>query len=106
MIVTFEETYLRCLYEKGSTDDKKHRYQPQIIRGYQKGIKFMKFAKRPDDLRRINSLNFEAPHGDKEGKFSIRANDKYRIEFTIDENLETLVLTVCNITELSNHYKK
>lgn len=66
----------------------------------------MKFAKRPDDLRLINSLNFEALYGDKEGKFSIRANDKYRIEFTIDENLETPVLTVCNITELSNHYKK
>lgn len=105
MIVTFEEVYLRDLYEKGKTDDKKHRYQPQIIKGYQKGIKFMKLAKRPDDLRQINSLNFEALHGDKEGNFSVRANDKYRIEFTIDENLETSVLTVCNITDLSNHYK-
>lgn len=105
MIVMFEEEYLRDLYEKGKADDKKHRYQPQIIRGYQKGIKFMKFAKRPDDLRQINSLNFEALHGDREGKFSIRVNDKYRIEFTIDENLDTPVLAVCNITDLSNHYK-
>jgi hypothetical protein len=59
MIVTFEETYLCCLYEKGSTDDKKHRYQPQIIRGYQKGIKFMKFAKRGSlslSLRKVLSI--------------------------------------------------
>lgn len=32
MIVTFEEDYLRELYEDGQTSDKKHRYQPQICR--------------------------------------------------------------------------
>src|SRR5574344_1271302 len=105
MIVTFEETYLLDLYEKGKTDEKKHRYQPQVIRGYQKGIKFMVKAKKPGDLRLINSLKFEPLQGDKNGLFSVRANGKYRIEFSIDENLEMPVLTVCNITDLSNHYK-
>ena len=105
MIVVFEETYLQDLYEHGTTGEKKHRYQPQVIKGFQKGIKFLEKAKKPDDLRRINSLNFEPLKGDKEGKFSIRANDKYRIEFTISENLETPVLTVCRIIDLSNHYK-
>uniref|UniRef100_A0AB33JL41 Addiction module killer protein n=1 Tax=Prevotella sp. GTC17262 TaxID=3236797 RepID=A0AB33JL41_9BACT len=105
MIVTFEEPYLQHLYEQGTTTDKKHRYQPQVIRGFQKGVKYMEMAKRPDDLRRINSLNFEALKGDKQGLFSIRANDKYCIEFTIDENLDMPILTICNITDLSNHYK-
>lgn len=31
MVVTFEETYLQDLYEKGKTDDKKYRYQPKMI---------------------------------------------------------------------------
>lgn len=38
--------------------------------------------------------------------FSIRVNDKYRIEFIVsqEENGKAL-LTICNIIELSNHYK-
>jgi proteic killer suppression protein len=105
MIVTFEQAYLQELYERGTSSEKKHRYQPQVIRGYQKGIKLMESARRPSDLKMINSLRFEPLKGDKKGWFSVRANDKYRIEFTIDENLDTPVLTVCNITDLSNHYK-
>lgn len=42
MFITFEETYLQDLYEKGKTGDKKHRYQPDIVRRYQKCIQLMK----------------------------------------------------------------
>ena len=38
MIVTFNEDYLENLYTKGETGTKKIRFQPQIVRGYQKGI--------------------------------------------------------------------
>lgn len=41
MIVTFEETYLQELYEKGTTSDKKHRYQPDIVRRYQRCIDYL-----------------------------------------------------------------
>ena len=41
MFVTFEEVYLRDLYEKGKTDNKKPRYQPDVIRCYQKCIDFL-----------------------------------------------------------------
>lgn len=105
MVVTFEEQYLQDLYELGETKEKKRRYQPNIIRGYQKGIKFMIQAKKPDELKKIRSLNFEALKGDKKGLYSIRANNQYRIEFTINANMEMPILTVCNIINLSNHYK-
>lgn len=39
MQITFEEIYLKELYTKGTSFDKKHRYQPQVIRGYQKAVK-------------------------------------------------------------------
>lgn len=39
MNVEFEKEYLAELYETGKTDDKKHRFQPQIINGYLKCIK-------------------------------------------------------------------
>ena len=50
MFVTFEEVYLRDLYEKGKTDDKKHRYQPDVIRRYQKCIDFLLDAKKVEEL--------------------------------------------------------
>ena len=105
MVVTFNEDYLEKLYTKGETGVKKLRFQPQIVRGYQKGIKFLIQAKRKEDLFPFKSLHFEALHGDKEGRFSIRANDQYRIEFTLKETDDEPVVTICNIMELSNHYK-
>ena len=105
MVVTFNEEYLENLYTKGDTGNKKLRFQPQIIRGYQKGIKYLIQAKRVEDLFPFKSLHFEALHGDREGRFSIRANDQYRIEFTLSYTDEDFVATICNVMELSNHYK-
>jgi hypothetical protein len=34
MIVTFEKDYLSEMYNMGKTTDKKHRFQPEIIRKY------------------------------------------------------------------------
>ena len=76
MVVTFNEDYLEKLYTKGETGVKKLRFQPQIVRGYQKGIKYLIQAKRKEDLYPFKSLHFEALHGDKEGRFSIKANDQ------------------------------
>ena len=58
-----------------------------------------------EDLFPFKSLHFEALHGDKEGRFSVKANDQYRVEFTLTETNEEPVATICNIMELSNHYK-
>lgn len=104
MGVTFEETYLRELFERGKCSDKKHRYQPQIIKRYQRRVEQLRAAPRPETLYQLNSLNFEALKGDKVGRFSIRVNDQYRIEFTLNTDLENPILTICNIVELSNHY--
>jgi proteic killer suppression protein len=59
---------------------------------------------RIETLYQIKSLNYEVLSGDKAGISSIRVNDKYRIEFTVNMYEEPLV-TICNILELSNHYK-
>ena len=105
MVVTFEEDYLENLYTKGETGVKKYRFQPQVVRGYQKAVKYLIQAQRKEDLFPFRSLNFEALHGDKEGRFSVRANDQYRVEFTLEETNDEPVVTICNIKELSNHYK-
>lgn len=43
MNVEFEKEYLVELYEKGKTDDKKHRFQPEIVNGYLKCVKYSNF---------------------------------------------------------------
>lgn len=106
MLVTFDKKYLEDLYTKGKADDKKHRYQPQIVRGYQKAIKYLIMASRIEDLFPIKSLHFEALHGDKDGRFSIKANDQYRVEFTVSKEQENTLITICNVLDLSNHYKR
>jgi proteic killer suppression protein len=103
--VTFDKTYLKDLYENGKTEDKKHRFQPDIVKRYQQRIKTLTDAPRIETLYQIKALNYEVLSGEKEGISSIRVNDKYRIEFTVENVFENQIVTICNILELSNHYK-
>lgn len=104
MIVTFGKRYLKELYENGKSPDKKHRFQPDIVRRYKRQVDYLRAAAGKEDLFLIRSLHFEALRGDKLGLYSVRVNDQYRIEFTIAENIEQPILSICNIVELSNHY--
>ena len=104
MIVTFDKDYLRELYETGK-GDKKHRFQPDIIKRYRKGIDLIKSANKVEDLFLLPSLRYEVLKGDKAGISSIRVNDQYRIEFTVSEEENETIVYICNILDLSNHYK-
>ena len=57
------------------------------------------------DIYAICSLHYEVLKGDKAGISSIRVNDQYRIEFTVEQVSSETIVTICNILELSNHYK-
>lgn len=103
MIVMFEQEYLKVLYEKGK-DDKKHRFQPDIIRRYKRCIDYLKHVGKIEELFLISSLHYEVLKGDKAGISSIRVNAQYRVEFVVREQSEP-VITICSILELSNHYK-
>lgn len=105
MEINFDKEYLQQLYEDGMTTDKKHRFQPHIIARYQLRVKVLEQAHDVKELYAINSLRYEVLKGDKVGVSSIRVNDQYRIEFTVKQVSSETVVTICNILELSNHYK-
>ncbi len=105
MEIRFEKEYLRQLYEEGKTTDKKYRFQPHIVKRYQLRIKALEQANRIEEIVVINSFNYEVLKGDRAGISSIRVNDQYRIEFTVKRVALESVVTICNILELSNHYK-
>ncbi len=104
MIVAFEKDYLRKLYETGKSD-KKHSFQPDIVKRYKRGVDYLKQARNIEELFLLPSLHYEVLKGDKAGVSSIRVNDQYRIEFIVEQVSEPIVATICNIIELSNHYK-
>ena len=105
MEILFEKEYLRQLYEDGKCTDKKHRYQPQVIKKYTKVIDLMYASPNTISLAKYNSLHYEKLVGDKMGLSSVRVNDQYRIEFKEQTKKGEVLATICNITELSNHYQ-
>jgi len=105
MEVIFDKTYLLSIYKTGKSPDKKHRYQPGIIRKYIDIINLMKRTSNVLGLRKYHSLHYEKLHGDKESLSSVRVNNQYRIEFEEHFRDGETIATICNITDLSNHYK-
>jgi proteic killer suppression protein len=105
MIVTFEETYLEELYTQGKANDKKHRFQPHIVDKYIKVINLMKQQENVLGLTKYGSLHYEKLLVAKKGISSVKVNDQYRIEFIEETEEGKQIATICNITELSNHYK-
>ncbi len=85
--------------------DKKHRFQADIVKRYKRGIDYLKQTRNIEELFLLPSLHYEVLKGDKAGVFSIRVNDQYRIGFTVEQVSEPIVVTICDIIELSNHYK-
>ena len=105
MFIEFDKDYLRDLFEQGRTSDKKHRYQPEVIKGYQKAVASLKRAINVEMLYRLNSLNYEVLKGDKKGISSVRINRQYRLEFTVRDVVNEQIITVCRLLDISNHYK-
>ena len=105
MEITFEQDYLRELFYEGRAKDKKHRFQPQIVRKYIKVLNLMESLDSTEYLYRFAALHSETLVGDKAGRESVRVNDQYRIEFRSETVGTERLITICNILELSNHYK-
>jgi hypothetical protein len=105
MFIEFDKEYLEELYLSGKTSDKKHRYQPEVVRGYQKAVYQLISANRIEDLFCSKSLNFESLQGDKQGISSVRINKKFRLEFTVRKVQNEQIVTFCRLLDISNHYK-
>ena len=105
MEIKFDKKYLEELFYTGKTTDKKHRFQPQIAAKYKKTINILKSVSCIEDLFPYNALHYEKLKGYKDGLESVRVNDQYRIEFKTTKVVSEIIVTICNIIDLSSHYK-
>lgn len=104
MQIVFKQEYLSSLYYN-QTADQKNWFQPEVVKKYIKVVNILKNAKAVEDLFPFNSLNYKALSGDKAGIESVRVTDKYRLEFQTERKEGDVIVTVCNILNLSNHYQ-
>ena len=75
---------------------------PNVVAKYQKRIDTLMAATRIEDLFVFNSLNFEALDN---GYFSIRIDYHYRLEFKIRQEGTEPIVTICTVTDITNHYQ-
>ena len=102
MLIEYEKDYLQELYVSGKWKSKKFRFQKQVVQKYQKRIDTLIGATRMEDLFVFNSLNFEALDN---GYYSIRIDYHYRLEFKIRVEGEETLISICTITDITNHYQ-
>ena len=102
MVIEYEKDYLEELYNNGKCTNKKYRFQKPIVAKYQKRIDTLMAATRIEDLFVFNSLNFEALDN---GYYSIRIDYHYRLEFQIRQEGPEPVVTICTVTDITNHYQ-
>jgi proteic killer suppression protein len=76
VIRSFADEETRQLYLTG-----KSRRFGNIARAAARKIEAVDFAKALDDLRNPPGNHLEKLHGDREGEYSIRVNDQYRVCF-------------------------
>ena len=105
MQIVFQKEYLSELYYNGKSNDKKHRFQPDIVKRYTNVINALASANRIEDLFPLRSLNYEVLEGDLMGYESVRVNDKYRVLFRSEKSESEPMITICNIEELTGYYK-
>ena len=104
MVIEYEKEYLEELYENGKCKNKKYHFDSTVVKKYQKRVDTLLAATRIEDLFVFNSLNFEALQG-KNDSFSIRIDYHYRLEFRVRKEGAEAILTICTVTDITNHYQ-
>ena len=104
MLVSFTDSYYELLYT-GEKHPGKPRFSPEVISMYRMRIDQIKNSVSTQELRKFKSLRFEKlePKNDPNPVYSVRVNDRYRLEFHIgsDGNVE-----IVSIIRISDHYSK
>lgn len=102
MVIEYDKDYLEELYQNGKCKNKKYRFQKTVVAKYQKRIDTLMAATRIEDLFVFNSLHFESLDN---GYYSIRIDYHYRLEFRLRQEGADSILTICTVTDITNHYQ-
>ncbi len=70
-----------------------------VIKSTRRKLTVLRAATDDRTLRNWKSLHYEKLNGDREGQRSIRLNDKYRMVFELDSDVEPQKATILSIED-------
>ena len=97
MLFDFQCDELRELYVTGYC--KKLRLHYDVIKAFYKVMQQIRTAPDERYLRNYKGLKMEKLQGNREGQYSVRLNDQYRLIFTIEQVIEENFLLIIAIVD-------
>jgi proteic killer suppression protein len=85
MLIKFKNEYLEKLF-KGEPIKGKPKFSDIIVIKFKKAVLILKNFENSVELSKFRGLNFEALKGNKNGLYSIRVNDAYRLGFSLEKD--------------------
>lgn len=98
----FADRDLQKLYESG--ENSKFRFPDDIIRRFVQRVNAIEAAETPGDLRNMRSNKFEKLKG-YHNRYSMRINDQYRLEMTLETEGGQVRMSIFIIREITKHYR-
>jgi len=75
------------------------RLHRDVVKAFVKVVRIIDAAQDERDLRVAKGRRMEKLTGDREGQYSIRLNDQYRLIFTIEHDEEGSILVIIEIVD-------
>ena len=70
-----------------------------VVKAYRKRLQQIRAAQDERTFFALRSLNFEKLKGDREGQFSMRLNDQWRLIVTLEGKAPNKVVRIIEITD-------
>ena len=77
----------------------KPKWPISVVSSFKKKLVFLQEAPDEKTIRNWKSLHFEKLKGDRDGQFSIRLNDQFRLIFKFNDLFNPPKLTILNIED-------
>ena len=72
---------------------------PGVVKGYRKAMQCIRGATDERDLRALRGLRLEKLKGNKEGQYSLRCNDQYRLIVKFEGKGEAKTVQIVEILD-------
>ena len=96
MNVRHEDSDLERLERDASFNGK---FSPAVVESYRRKMQFIRAAADERDFRQMRSLNFEKLRGDREGQYSMRLNNQFRLILEIEQNVPKNTIVIIEIAD-------
>ncbi|HEY3377660.1 MAG TPA: type II toxin-antitoxin system RelE/ParE family toxin [Armatimonadota bacterium] len=95
MRFSFAANDLAELYETGVST----KIHPHLVKAFQRVVDLIAAVIDVQELRGIKGLRMEKLHGDRDGQYSVRMNDQFRLIFHIERDDEGNYLLIIELVD-------